>query len=138
MREVGHDLGKAGAKGLLKRFEGIEIEVTDGEIGSGCTGHHAGKTLVDGGFAKSGANELVDERDVLLAVVGQVEVIAGLVGIHDGNFDHRASWGAKRNPERIRQCELGKGQGHEERKSKLVGLLGMPVIGILRCGHSVA
>jgi hypothetical protein len=106
MGEVGDDLGKAGAKGLLKRFEGIEIEVTNGEIGSGCTGHHAGKTLVDGGFAKSGAYELVDERDVLLAIVSDVEMISRLIGIKDTDFDHgglAGDEGWKRSAEGIRQ-----------------------------------
>lgn len=97
VREIGDDLREDGAEVLLEGFDGIEVEVTDGEIGSGRVGHHAGDTVVDVGFAKSGADELMDERNVFFAVVGNVEVIAGLIGIHDGDFDHgEGLWRAKR------------------------------------------
>ena len=89
--EVSDDLREDGSETLLKRVDGIEVEMADGEIRRGRVGHHTGETMVDGGFTKSGADELMDKRDVLFAVVGDVEVVAGFVGVHDGNFDHVAS-----------------------------------------------
>ena len=80
MVEVSDDLGEDRAEALLKRVDGIEVEMTDGEIRRGRVGHHAGKTVVDGGFTKGRAYELMDERNVLFAVVGDVEMIAGFVG----------------------------------------------------------
>ena len=86
--EVGDDLREHGAEVFLEGGDGIEVEMSDSEIGSGCVGHHAGKALIDSGLAESGTDELMDEWDVLLAVVGDVEMVAGLVRVHDGDFDH--------------------------------------------------
>lgn len=88
VREISDDLRENRAEGSLKGVDGIEVEMADGEIGGGSIGHHAGKALVDGGFTKSGADELMDERDVFFAVVSDVEVISRLIGIEDADFDH--------------------------------------------------
>ena len=90
--DVGDELGNVRTERFLERFERVEVEVADGEIRRGCVWHHAGEALIDGGLTESGANELVDERNVFFAVVGHIEVIAGMIGIHDADFDHEASW----------------------------------------------
>ena len=124
MRKVGNDLRKNGAETLLKGFEGVEVEMADGEVGRGSIGHHAGNAMVDRGLAKSGADELVDERDVFFAIVSDVEMISRLIGIEDANLDHGASWGAKGENgvlmSRLDNGERGRSRGRETESGKWI------------------
>lgn len=104
IRQVGHDLGQIGSEVPPRRRERIEVEVADGEIGSGCVGHHAGEALIDRGLEKIRADESVNKRHVFLDVIVDVEMIAGLIGVHDAEFDHGASGGTKDVLGKIRQC----------------------------------
>ena len=88
MGEVADDLRETRAEGFLKGFEGIEVEMADGEVRRGSIGHHAGNAVVDRGLAESGADQLVDQGDMFFAIVSDVEIISRLIGIEDTDFDH--------------------------------------------------
>ena len=89
--KVRDDLRENRTEGFLEGVDGVEVKMADGEIRSRCVGHQARQALVDRGFTQRGADELMHERDMFLAIVGDVEVIVGFVGIKDGDFDHGAS-----------------------------------------------
>ena len=79
--QVRDDLRENRTEGFLEGVDGVEVKMADGEIGSRCVGHQARQAVIDRGFAQSGADELMHQRDMFLAIIGDVKVIVGFVGI---------------------------------------------------------
>ena len=88
--------------------------MADGEKRRRSIGHHAGKAFIDSGLAERRADELVDERNVFLAVVSAIEMIPGLIGVHHRDFDHGASRGMKDRSCWIKHWRFGEGQERAE------------------------
>ena len=78
---VGHDRFGMRAEGCLEGFNGFEEQVADGGVGRGAVRRIAGHALVRGDALAGVAQPLPDHRDLLVAVVVDIETAAGIVGI---------------------------------------------------------
>src|SRR6185437_17018531 len=75
-------------KGLLKRFGRIEEQMPHGNVRRRRAGRQACNSLVDGSALHRRAKELLHQRNVLVAVVGNVEFPAFAIGVENADLDH--------------------------------------------------
>src|SRR5262249_26327818 len=93
VRNISHDLLGMWAKAGLERLDRVTEDVTHGDIGRGRARGAAGNTFVDRVELAGIAQARLDQRHVLVFVIGMVEPGAWRVRIHDTDLDHGVlSW----------------------------------------------
>src|SRR6185437_5608941 len=88
VRYIAHDLFTVLAHPGLERLERVDIDVAHADIGRRCARSAARKTLVHRIELAGLAKAVLDQRHVLVAVIGVIEARAFLVRIHDADLEH--------------------------------------------------
>jgi len=103
IRNIGHDFLRVPPKTRFKCFDGIELKLSDCQIGSGGAWRSACNAVFDGHALQHRPKQPLYQRNVGLAVVRDIKSASRTVWIHDRDFDDRS---LPKTSNKNRACKL--------------------------------